>query len=82
MLSAVNTVIEIDMSVIITFVSIAVLYTFTEVTLNPAFIIYALAFYTRLNGTLGYFLSKAIRNGASTLVSIKRVEVNTFLFIR
>lgn len=79
MLSAVNTIIEIDMSVIVTFVSVAVLYYF-EIPLKPAYIVYALAFYTRLNGTLGYFLSKAIRNGASTLVSLKRVEVNSCSF--
>jgi hypothetical protein len=75
MISALNTVIEIDLSVIVTFVSVLVLVLFTDVKLDPAYIVYAMAFYTRLNGTLGYFLSKAIKNGVGSLVSIRRVEV-------
>lgn len=74
MISALNTVIEIDLSVIVTFVSVIVLVLFTNVPLNPAYIVYAMAFYTRLNGTLGYFLSKAIKFGANSLNSIKRVQ--------
>jgi len=76
MISALNTIIEIDLSVIVTFVSVIVLVLFTDLKLNPAYIVYAAAFYTRLNGTLGYFLSKAIKNGASTLVSVQRVKVS------
>jgi hypothetical protein len=82
MISALNTIIEIDLSVIVTFISVIVLIISTNLRLNPAYVVYAAAFYTRLNGTLGYFLSKAIKNGANTLVSIQRVEVKNINFFK
>nr|APD26526.1 ATP-binding cassette transporter subfamily C member 4 X5 protein [Brachionus koreanus] len=73
-ISALNTIIEIDLSVYITFVSIAVLVGFTDIQLNPAFIVYSMAFYTRLNGTLGYFLAKAVKNGFTCLQRMRVIE--------
>lgn len=75
-ISALNTIIEIDLSVYITFISIIFLVGFTEIQLNPTFIVYSMAFYTRLNGTLGYFLSKAIKNGFTCLHRMRVIEVN------
>lgn len=48
---------------------------FTEIPLDPAFIVYSMAFYTRLNGTLGYFLSKAFKNGFTCLQRMKVIQV-------
>ncbi|RNA28163.1 multidrug resistance-associated 4 [Brachionus plicatilis] len=73
-ISALNTIIEIDLSVYITFVSVIFLVMFTDIPLDPAFIVYSVAFYTRLNGTLGYFLSKAIKNGFTCLQRLRNIE--------
>nr|QNH67888.1 ATP-binding cassette transporter subfamily C member 4 X5 [Brachionus rotundiformis] len=74
MISALNTIIEIDFSVYITFVSMISLVIFTDIPLKPAFIVYSMAFYTRLNGTLGYFLSKAIKNGRTCLHRMRVIQ--------
>jgi hypothetical protein len=75
-ISAISSTIEYEFSCLITYVSVAFIVNFTEVPLKVAFIVFAIGYYNRLCCNLGYFLTRAVLNLISGIISIKRFEVN------
>lgn len=51
-----------------------------KIPFAPSYLVYAMGYYGKLCTTLGYYLSRAITQSMSTLVSLKRFEVISFYY--
>lgn len=96
-ITAFNCILDIDLSVAFTFTSVSFLFFFTNLPLKPIYIVFSMAFYTRLCGSFGCFFTKCIISLINYKISIEQINVrirfrnkikhsfvikNTFLFFK
>lgn len=76
LISSISLLQDIDLTSLATFLSIAGLFLFGKhIQLNPSHVIFAMAFCSRINSSVGYHVSNAIKIFFSLVASVKLLEV-------
>lgn len=75
-ISSFNAVMVIVSPTLMMLVSITFFVHFARIPLSPSFIVLAMSFYLKLNGSLGFFFIKQIQFLITANVSLNRIQVS------